>query len=1048
MSIDSEVQYFFSQMKAFKDEEVSRAFAAQVFSPNNSGWDGAVILTNYRLCLVSEPGFFSDGLAAYVGWSALDKITYKNAQTLEITVEGSTYSAVCNEPVKPLINAFVSDTVRYIASEDYERGLALYNDRRVQESLPYLLAAQRKDPLSAWIRLSIADAYWDIGDYASGLQEVRAALAKDLFESTRERAHLMAGLFLQVQEDLEGALGELQKATKLGELPESHHTLGLIYERMGRPEEALNALRKAVEMDMGNPYYRADFINTLLREGTLAEVKCQIAEYEGLSEADKHFSEYIRGMVAAREGDYERAVLSLSPLLNDEKYALEVSQQLIALAEELKDFQLLRLAAQTAIYHDPDNILNYLKHVLACISLLQWTEANISLSVMQRLNGSMLSLHQRVACALMQAVAHVFQEENGSAVQAIDKAKNLIAELKSQDLFYVARQEEFLIDYLDARVAIANHSLDAAYQLLIHACRFSNAPPSPFNAFIVKHTRELLEEHGRKARAGIQPEMAVTSKRDETHSLLAALQRLLESNLRFVPAAKKLAVVRQQHKQPLLLAVMGEFNAGKSTFINALLGLDILPMDVVPTTATINVLCYGSTPGATIVWQDGATQELPLEHLRNYVTEQEQKQKNDLVRQIHHVEIRQPIDVLKVINLVDTPGLNATIEEHVQLTREYVAQADGIVWLFRADQPGKKTERDFLEFARNYSAKTIAVLNRIDRVPKDEIEDIVELLDEQMPGYFSAVIPMSAKQALEARQRSDEGLFQKSGLATLISTLKAQVLSGAQALKRDSLYQKLNVLIGEVDTVVLEIQREQSDSRVHINQAQSILSTWLKSAQCDVSEQIEDAVASGRAGLEAILREIAVVKSGPLSLDPSIPAFSRKILQHFQEQEFTRFQSIVQRFRSILDVTDGYKSLFNTLMIDSGETIGEQGLRLKLSISFDLLQADVDKCMYYLEGRLSVPDLLGVKGSSQTTPQQVSLIESFMSPLRGHMTERYQLTLERVYELACDWLSQVEEDVNAREASMQYELFLPLRDLTEALREQETHLPPLMSVNV
>ena len=160
MSIESEVRYFFSQMKAFENEEVIKAIAAQVYVSNNGGWEGAVILTNFRLCFVSEPGFFSEGLAAYVGWSALEQIAFENTQNLKVNIQGKAYSASCNEHVKPLINAFISDTVRYGANEDYSRGLDLFKEGKLQESLSLLLTAQRKDPRSAWIRLSLADVYW------------------------------------------------------------------------------------------------------------------------------------------------------------------------------------------------------------------------------------------------------------------------------------------------------------------------------------------------------------------------------------------------------------------------------------------------------------------------------------------------------------------------------------------------------------------------------------------------------------------------------------------------------------------------------------------------------------------------------------------------------------------------------------------------------------------------------------------------------------------------------------------------------------------------
>jgi ribosome biogenesis GTPase A len=68
------------------------------------------------------------------------------------------------------------------------------------------------------------------------------------------------------------------------------------------------------------------------------------------------------------------------------------------------------------------------------------------------------------------------------------------------------------------------------------------------------------------------------------------------------------------------VAVVGEFNRGKSTFINALLGIDILPADIVPTTATLNRVTYGITPIAKVIFKDGREKDIAIDKLKNYIT--------------------------------------------------------------------------------------------------------------------------------------------------------------------------------------------------------------------------------------------------------------------------------------------------------------------------------------------------------------------------------------------------------------------------------------------
>src|SRR3954454_21244587 len=89
----------------------------------------------------------------------------------------------------------------------------------------------------------------------------------------------------------------------------------------------------------------------------------------------------------------------------------------------------------------------------------------------------------------------------------------------------------------------------------------------------------------------------------------------------------------RQLDELFLVVIVGEFNAGKSAFINALLGQEVLPEGVTPTTATINLLRYGPQAGE--------------HHTDDYVTER-----------------TFPADFLREISVVDTPGTNAIIRRH------------------------------------------------------------------------------------------------------------------------------------------------------------------------------------------------------------------------------------------------------------------------------------------------------------------------------------------------------------------------------------------------
>src|SRR5215210_4683796 len=125
-----------------------------------------------------------------------------------------------------------------------------------------------------------------------------------------------------------------------------------------------------------------------------------------------------------------------------------------------------------------------------------------------------------------------------------------------------------------------------------------------------------------------------------------------------------------------LLVVVGEFNAGKSAFINALAGQRVLQEGVTPTTAQIHVLKYGDAPGVHIATA--------------------------------------PAELLRDVHIVDTPGTNAIIREHEQLTTEFVPRADLVLFVTSADRPFTETERLFIERIRDWGKKVVVVINKID----------------------------------------------------------------------------------------------------------------------------------------------------------------------------------------------------------------------------------------------------------------------------------------------------------------------------------------------
>jgi small GTP-binding protein len=173
-----------------------------------------------------------------------------------------------------------------------------------------------------------------------------------------------------------------------------------------------------------------------------------------------------------------------------------------------------------------------------------------------------------------------------------------------------------------------------------------------------------------------------------------------------------------------LLVIVGEFNAGKSACINALLHANVLEEGVVPTTTQITMLRHGE--------------------------QHEQRQRDNSLLELHY-----PADFLEDISIVDTPGMNAILREHERLTEEFVPRSDLILFVTSVDRPFTQSERMFLERIRNWGKKVIIVLNKIDMLQTPEaLMEVVTFVRENcknLLGFQPEIFPVSALRAQQAR---------------------------------------------------------------------------------------------------------------------------------------------------------------------------------------------------------------------------------------------------------------------------------------------------------
>jgi len=206
-----------------------------------------------------------------------------------------------------------------------------------------------------------------------------------------------------------------------------------------------------------------------------------------------------------------------------------------------------------------------------------------------------------------------------------------------------------------------------------------------------------------------------------------------------------------------VVVVLGEFNHGKSTFINALLGKAVLPTGITPTTAVLTHLSHGARTTAALVMESGERRGIDPKAFGEWLTVEglapKEKSKDKDSAAVHHVEIAHPAHILENrLTIVDTPGVNDINEQRAEITYGYLPRADAAVFLLDATQILTASERQFLEerILRSTRDRLIFVVAKADLLEPAELEETMAFARKHLGSIVAepAIFPVSAKKAL------------------------------------------------------------------------------------------------------------------------------------------------------------------------------------------------------------------------------------------------------------------------------------------------------------
>lgn len=252
-----------------------------------------------------------------------------------------------------------------------------------------------------------------------------------------------------------------------------------------------------------------------------------------------------------------------------------------------------------------------------------------------------------------------------------------------------------------------------------------------------------------------------------------------------------------EQERPLRVAVVGEFNAGKSTFVNALLGADVAPTGVLPTTASLHWLSWAPDPFVRLVLSAGPDRIVSHQALKQALREMSE---SGLVREVH---ICAPIERLKRIEVLDTPGFNAPEADHIEAAQRALREAHVALWILDGSQALKDSEVRVLGKAAEVGTPVQMLVNKVDRFEAGQRQAVLEHvgagLQQVQLQSMGPVIGFSARLALAGRLGQADAREQ-SNWDAVERMLSQVIVDRSEMLKRRALRRKALSLVVELET--------------------------------------------------------------------------------------------------------------------------------------------------------------------------------------------------------------------------------------------------------
>jgi len=355
--------------------------------------------------------------------------------------------------------------------------------------------------------------------------------------------------------------------------------------------------------------------------------------------------------------------------------------------------------------------------------------------------------------------------------------------------------------------------------------------------------------------------------------------------------ARRLSDILAGIDELFLLVIVGEFNSGKSSFINALFGQKARVEGPVPVDDRITIMHYGDEPSERQITPFVIEQRLPIEFLRD-------------------------------IAIVDTPGTNSVIKAHQEVTEDFIPRADLVLFTTSIDRPLTESERQFLSYIQEWGKKIVIILNKIDTKEEAEIIEVMEFVDSkcrEMLGFKPLIFPIAAKLAFNAKLGGNPRDWTRSRFEALEDYIFHKLS------ERERLQLKLLSPLDSANTVAEKLQAEYSgklelisEDTIKIQRIEEQLETAHTEMQANFQKfilKVDALVGEMRdRGVDFLDRNIRVRNFNLLRSETKFrEEFEREVLAEWQERlDQTVNESVDWLVRNNMKLWNDTLEYFNT----------------------------------------------------------------------------------------------------------------------------------------